>query len=66
VKKGIAGDLIPDYEYQAPFEAVALTMLKEQLINVLDTLKPREEEVLRLRFGLDDGRARTLEEIGER
>ena len=40
-------------------------MLKEQLINVLDTLTPREEKVLRLRFGLDDGRARTLEEVGK-
>jgi len=60
------GDLIPDYEFQAPFEAVAFTMLKEQLINVMDTLEPREEEVLRLRFGLDDGRARTLVEIGEK
>jgi len=59
-------DLIPDYEFQAPFEAVALTMLKEQLINVMDTLKSREEEVLRLRFGLDDGRARTLVEVGEK
>ena len=46
-------------------EAAAFTMLKEQLINVLDTLTPREEKVLRLRFGLDDGRARTLEEVGK-
>jgi len=54
------GDFIPDEEIQEPSEAVALTMLKEQLINVLETLTQREEEVLRLRFGLDDGRARTL------
>jgi len=60
------GDLIKDDEVQEPSEAVALTMLKEQLINVLETLTQREEEVLRLRFGLDDGRDRTLSEIGER
>jgi len=60
------GDFIPDEEIQEPSEAVALTMLKEQLINVLETLTQREEEVLRLRFGLDDGSDRTLEEIGGR
>jgi len=59
------GDFIPDDEALAPAEAAAFTMLKEQLINVLDTLTPREEKVLRLRFGLDDGRARTLEEVGK-
>ena len=59
------GDFIPDDDAPAPAEAVAFTMLKEQLINVLDTLTPREEKVLRLRFGLDDGRARTLEEVGK-
>ena len=59
------GDFIPDDEAPAPAEAAAFTMLKEQLINVLDTLTPREEKVLRLRFGLDDGRARTLEEVGK-
>jgi len=59
------GDFIPDDEVLAPAEAAAFTMLKEQLINVLDTLTPREEKVLRLRFGLDDGRARTLEEVGK-
>jgi len=59
------GDFIPDDEATAPAEAAAFTMLKEQLINVLDTLTPREEKVLRLRFGLDDGRARTLEEVGK-
>ena len=59
------GDFIPDDDTLAPAEAAAFTMLKEQLINVLDTLTPREEKVLRLRFGLDDGRARTLEEVGK-
>ena len=59
------GDFIPDDDAPAPAEAAAFTMLKEQLINVLDTLTPREEQVLRLRFGLDDGRARTLEEVGK-
>jgi len=59
------GDFIPDDEAPAPAEAAAFTLLKEQLINVLDTLTPREEKVLRLRFGLDDGRARTLEEVGK-
>lgn len=59
------GDFIPDEDALAPAEAAAFTMLKEQLISVLDTLTPREEKVLRLRFGLDDGRARTLEEVGK-
>ena len=59
------GDFIPDDDAPAPAEAAAFTMLKEQLINVLDTLTPREEKVLRLRFGLDDGRARTLEKVGK-
>lgn len=58
------GDFIPDDDAPAPSEAAAFTMLKEQLTEVLDTLTPREEKVLRLRFGLDDGRARTLEEVG--
>ncbi|HCS73831.1 MAG TPA: RNA polymerase sigma factor RpoD [Clostridiales bacterium] len=58
------GDFIPDEEAQAPAEAAAFTLLKEQLMDVLDTLTSREEKVLRLRFGLDDGRARTLEEVG--
>ncbi len=57
------GDFIPD-DVPAPAEAAAFAMLKEQLMDVLDTLTPREEKVLRLRFGLDDGRARTLEEVG--
>lgn len=59
------GDFIPDDDAPAPSEAAAFTLLKEQLIDVLDTLTPREEKVLRLRFGLDDGRARTLEEVGK-
>jgi len=58
------GDFIPDDDIPAPAEAAAFTLLKEQLIEVLDTLTEREEKVLRLRFGLDDGRARTLEEVG--
>lgn len=58
------GDFIPDDDAPAPSEAAAFAMLKEQLTDVLDTLTPREEKVLRLRFGLDDGRARTLEEVG--
>ena len=59
------GDFIPDDDIPAPAEAAAFTMLKEQLTDVLDTLTPREEKVLRLRFGQDDGRARTLEEVGK-
>lgn len=59
------GDFIPDEDAPAPAEAAAYTMLREQLMDVLDTLTPREEKVLRLRFGLDDGRARTLEEVGK-
>jgi RNA polymerase primary sigma factor len=60
------GDFIPDEEVQAPADAAAFSMLKEQLIEVLDTLTEREQKVLILRFGLDDGRARTLEEVGKR
>lgn len=59
------GDFIPDEEALAPSEAAAFTLLKEQLMDVLDTLTDREEKVLRLRFGLDDGRTRTLEEVGK-
>ena len=59
------GDFIPDDEAPAPADAASHTMLREQLIEVLDTLTPREEQVLRLRFGLDDGRTRTLEEVGK-
>ncbi len=58
-------DFIEDEGSAAPTDAVAFTMLKEQLIGVLDTLPPREEKVLRLRYGLDDGRPRTLEEVGK-
>lgn len=59
------GDFIPDEEAQAPADAAAYLLLKEQLEDVLETLTPREEKVLRLRFGLDDGRPRTLEEVGQ-
>ena len=59
------GDFIEDQDAPAPAEAASFTMLKEQLEDVLDSLTPREEKVLRLRFGLDDGRARTLEEVGQ-
>ena len=59
------GDFIPDDEAPAPAEAAAFTLLREQLMSVLSTLTPREEKVLRLRFGLEDGRARTLEEVGK-
>jgi len=59
------GDFIPDYDVPVPAEAAAFTLLKEQLIDVLATLTDREQKVLRLRFGLDDGRARTLEEVGK-
>lgn len=58
------GDFIPDDDAPAPAEAASFTMLKEQLNNVLSTLTDREAKVLRLRFGLEDGRARTLEEVG--
>jgi len=60
------GDFIPDEDVPAPAEAAAFSMLKEQLIEVLDTLTEREQKVLKLRFGLEDGRARTLEEVGKR
>ena len=58
------GDFIPDDDAPAPSEAASFLLLKEQLMDVLNTLTPREEKVLRLRFGLEDGRARTLEEVG--
>ena len=60
------GDFIPDDDAPAPAEAAAFSMLKEQLVEVLDTLTEREQNVLKLRFGLEDGRARTLEEVGKR
>jgi RNA polymerase primary sigma factor len=59
------GDFIPDDEVQAPSDVATFTLLKEQLSSVLHTLTDREQKVLRLRFGLDDGRARTLEEVGK-
>ncbi|MBO5140841.1 MAG: RNA polymerase sigma factor RpoD [Peptococcaceae bacterium] len=59
------GDFIEDEDAPAPAEAASYILLKEQLESVLDTLTPREEKVLRLRFGLDDGRSRTLEEVGQ-
>ena len=58
------GDFIPDDDAPAPAEAASFALMKEQLLDVLDTLTPREEKVLRLRFGLDDGHQRTLEEVG--
>jgi len=59
------GDFIPDEDVPQPVEAAAFSMLKEQLVEVLDTLTDREQKVLKLRFGLEDGRARTLEEVGK-
>ena len=59
------GDFLPDDEVPAPSEAAASAILKEQIAEVLDTLTDREQKVLRLRFGLDDGRSRTLEEVGK-
>ena len=59
------GDFLPDEDAPAPAEAAAFTLLKEQLMSVLSTLTPREEMVLKLRFGLEDGRQRTLEEVGK-
>ena len=59
------GDFIPDDEALEPAEAASFTLLKEQLIEVLETLTPREAKVLRLRFGIEDGRTRTLEEVGK-
>ncbi len=59
------GDFIPDEDAPVPAEAASHTLLREQLSDVLSTLTPREEKVLRLRFGLEDGRPRTLEEVGK-
>ena len=61
----LLGDFIQDDTVPVPADAAAFTLLKEQLVEVLDTLTDREQKVLRLRFGLDDGRARTLEEVGK-
>ena len=60
------GDFIPDDDVPSPADAAAISMLREQLDEVLATLTDREQEVLRLRFGLDDGRQRTLEEVGQK
>ena len=59
------GDFIPDEGASEPSEAASFTLLKEQLMDVLSTLTPREEKVLKLRFGIEDGRSRTLEEVGK-
>lgn len=59
------GDFIPDDDAPEPAEAASFMLLKEQLVDVLKTLTPREEKVLRLRFGIEDGRTRTLEEVGK-
>ncbi len=59
------GDFIPDDDAPAPADAVASALLKEQLTEVLNTLTPREAKVLKLRYGLEDGKARTLEEVGK-
>ena len=59
------GDFIPDDDVLAPQDAASNTLLKEQIASVLETLTPRESKVLRLRFGLEDGRSRTLEEVGD-
>ena len=59
------GDFIPDEDASEPSEAASFTLLKEQLMTVLSTLTPREAKVLRLRFGIEDGRTRTLEEVGK-
>ncbi len=59
------GDFIEDDKTQTPGDSVAGILLKEQLLSVLDTLTPREEKVLRLRYGIDDGKPRTLEEVGK-
>ena len=59
------GDFIPDEDASEPSEAASFTLLREQLVDVLGTLTPREEKVLKLRFGIEDGRTRTLEEVGK-
>ena len=58
------GDFISDDDVPEPAEAASFTLLREQLVDVLSTLTPREEKVLKLRFGVEDGRTRTLEEVG--
>ena len=64
-KTATSATLFPDDGAPAPADAASHTMLREQLSDVLSTLTPREEKVLRLRFGLEDGRSRTLEEVGK-
>lgn len=64
-RTAILEDFIQDDNVPVPAEAAAATLLKEQLDEVLDTLTEREQKVLRLRFGMNDGRARTLEEVGK-
>ena len=59
------GDFIEDQDSPAPAEAASYTLLREQLFEVLDTLSSREARVLKLRYGLEDGRSRTLEEVGK-
>ncbi len=59
------GDFLEDDKTQTPSDAVSFSMLKEKLVSVLDTLTPREEKVLRLRYGIDDGKPKTLEEVGK-
>ena len=59
------GDFLPDEGASEPAEVASFTLLKEQLVDVMSTLTPREEKVLRLRFGIEDGRSRTLEEVGK-
>ena len=58
------GDFIEDENVETPADMATHTLLREQLLDILETLTPREQSVLRLRFGLDDGRTRTLEEVG--
>ena len=60
------GDFIPDDDALAPAEAASMAMLREQILHILYTLTPREEKVLRLRFGLEDGKPHTLEEVGKK
>lgn len=60
----LSQELVPDKDVESPEEAIVKQLLKQDLEGVLSTLNPREKEVLRLRYGLDDGRSKTLEEIG--
>ena len=59
------GDFVEDSDTPAPSDTASYSLLREQLCNILKTLTPREEEVIKLRFGLEDGRPRTLEEVGK-